>query len=499
MCILLQLPTGGGKTHVIAAVIAAAARAGLRVLVLVTRTRLTLQVHERLDTFGVPHGVLAAPYPQLVNHAERVQIASVDTLHRRAITDRRMPLPSADIVIFDEAHLAAADTRLNILRSYPSALRIGCTATPARKSGKSIGAVFDHLILGPSIRQLTAAGVLVPVRIYNTPVITRAELQALPKDADNDFATSALGHVFTRPKLIGDVLTNWLRIAPGKRTLCFAVNKAHAAALTIEFCRQGIAAEMLTDADDETAREEVIARLESGATRIIVNCFLMSYGIDIPSVECIILARPTRSLTMYLQQVGRGLRASSGKTECILIDHGHVVETLGLPQFDFGWTLDPKRNVNAETLKVHSRVPTTEGPRTCTECSTLWLTSEEGNCCPSCGWTLPPRARPITVQSADLAEITDDEIRPTPADARVKTFYSEACGWYAQHRADRWAAKPNSGRWWAWVQTRDKFKFGELVMPKSYWELPPFAPSIEVSGWIKHRFIKFAKSKARVV
>src|SRR5262249_35761750 len=160
------------------------------------------------------------------------------------------------------------------------------------------------------------------------------------KDSDSDYQTTALGALMSRPKLVGDVLENWLRIARGKRTLIFAVNKGHAAALLESFQRQGISAEMLTDEDDELTRDEAIARLESGSTQILLSCFLLSYGTDIPPVECIVLARPTRSLVMYLQMVGRGLRPSpdTGKRDCILIDHGHVVETLGLPQSDFGWT-----------------------------------------------------------------------------------------------------------------------------------------------------------------
>jgi superfamily II DNA or RNA helicase len=115
------------------------------------------QLHERLEAFEVRHGVVAAPLPELLNYSATVQIASVDTLHRRAIVHERIPLPAADVVIFDEGHLATAETRLRILQSYPDAIRIGFTATPARKSGRSLGAAFDSLIQGPSIRELTAA------------------------------------------------------------------------------------------------------------------------------------------------------------------------------------------------------------------------------------------------------------------------------------------------------------------------------------------------------
>jgi len=361
-----------------------------------------------------------------------------------------------------------------------------------------LGSAFDCLIQGPSIRELTAAGTLVPLRIFNTPVVTPKELRSLPKDTDNDFATAALGALLAKPKLVGDVVSNWRRIANGRRTLCFAVNKSHAAALLDSFRRDGVAAELLTDQDDESTREEVIGRLESGATSIVVNCFLMSYGVDIPTLECIVLARPTRSLTMYLQMVGRGMRPAPGKANCIVIDHGHVVETLGLPQTDFGWTLEADRNVSTEALKANSRKSTQEQPRTCKECSALWLTSEQGNACPSCGWTPAPKSKPISVQEADLEELADPEKLLLPHDQQVVQFFQESCAWYARRWPDRWRAKQNSGRWWAWSKTREKFQIGETVkMPSGYWQAEPLPPSPEVSGWLQYRMIRWARSKAR--
>ena len=494
--ILMQAPTGAGKTHIIAAIVMAAVSADMRVLVIATRSRLARQIHERLAAFDVVHGVIAAPFPELLNHNARVQVASVDTLYRRALVDGKMPLPSADVAIFDEAHLSTAATRLRVLDSYPKAVRVGFTATPARRSGRSLGAAFDCLIPGPSIKALTAGGVLTHTKIYNTPLVTDQELRALPKDNDNDYQPKALGELLSRPKLIGDVVENWLRVASGKRTLVFGVNKGHVAALLQSFRRQGVAAEMLTDDDDEQTREDIIGRLETGDTTVIVNCFLLSYGVDVPSVECIILARPTRSLTMFLQMCGRGLRAYPGKTHCIVMDHGHCVETLGLPQSDYPWTLDPARNVNTETLSAHCH-EAQESPRTCSECKAMWLTSECGNTCPECGWVAQPKPKPVIVEEADLQELTDDEVI-SPADARVLAFYREACGWKANRKPQVWSATPNKLRWAAWAETRVRFGIAETVgMPRGSWDVAPLAPSRDVAGWLHYRSIKYARGKAR--
>ncbi len=497
--ILRQLPTGGGKTHEIAAVTLCAVNAGLRVLILATRTRLVRQIHERLEAFGVPHGIIAADLRGMFDAFQFVQVCSADTLYRRCIGDAVMPLPAAEVVIFDEAHLAAADSRMAILEQYPDALRLGFTATPARKSGKSLSTVFDRLILGPSILELIRAGSLVRPRIFNVPVVSREELKALPKDAAGDYAEGAVGTLLSRPKLIGDVIENWLGIAAGKRSIVFACNKAHGASLVEGFGRAGIAAEILTDQDDEATREEAITRLESGQTSVLVNCFLLSYGIDVPAVECIVLARPTRSLPMYLQMVGRGMRPAPGKDHVVLIDHGRVVENLGLPTSDFGWNLDDTRNVNREAEK-RSRTRTVEQPRTCPECHHAWLVSEEGSACKLCGWAPAPSAKAVAVQSAALTELDmDAEAQTVTAHSpEAEQFFREALGDAARRDPVKWASTPNKCRAAAWHAMREKFGLPEQKIPSRYWAMQPATPSAQVAGWLTHRRIKYARARSRV-
>lgn len=495
--IVAQAPTGAGKTHEIAAIVAAAVAAGLPVLVLATRTRLVRQLSERCAAFGIRHGVLAAAATRKADFSAKVQIASVDTLHRRAIVGQQMPLPPAAVVIFDEAHLAAAETRLGLLERYPGAVWIGFSATPARKSGKSLGTVFETLIPGPSSRVLTELGCLVPLRIYNTPVVTSSELNGLPKDADRDYQSTALGSLLNRPKLVGDIVQNWLKIANGKRTLLFAVNKAHAASLLEDFQRRGVPAEMMTDDDDEPTRDAVIERLESGSTVVVINCVLASYGTDIPSVECIQLARPTRSLVMFLQMVGRGRRPSpeTGKTECLLIDHGHCCEALGLPQGEFEWTLDAQRNINREAMeRARKQIP--ESTRTCGECGTLWLTSEQGNSCPSCGWKPAPRAKEVEVQPADLEEMAD-EVTIQPDDPQVVRFFQEALGYRQKHSPQKWRDNPKGVRWSCWCAAKEKFKLVQERPPSRFWDISALPAGLEVQGWMKYRDIRWARGKRR--
>lgn len=497
MRVIVQAVTGFGKTHVLTALTLAFQLAGLRVLILATRTRLVRQIHERLTSANVHHGVIAAALSGMMDRFATAQVASVDTLYRRCLVDKHVPLPFADVIIFDECHQAAAESRLAILAQYPHALLFGFSATPARKSGRPLSDVFETIILGPKTTELIASGRLVKPRIFSVPAATKAELDALPKDNTGDYQAGAAAELMSKAKLLGDVLQNWLRIANGKRTLVFAINKKHGAALIEEFQRAGIAAELLTDQDDDETREAVISRLSSGETTVVVNCFLMAYGVDIPNVECVVLARPTRSVVMFLQMVGRGLRTAPGKTSCIVVDHGRVVENLGRPTDDFDWSLEDGGNVNRQAAEAQSRKKVDERPRTCEECSYTWAVSEEGSACPNCGWAAAPRAKLIPVEAADLVELGSRVSTASSAfSPEVQAFFREALGDYANSKPDVWNQAPNKARAASWHATREKFELQADRIPSIYWELQPIPPSTATVGWLKYRRIKFARSRA---
>jgi superfamily II DNA or RNA helicase len=379
------------------------------------------------------------------------------------------------------------------MNSYPLAWHVGFTATPAKTSGVALDEQFDELVLGPSVNDLIGLRALCPIRIFAKPVMSKKELGHIAKDSKTgDYVTGELSALMSRPKLVGDIVENWLRIANGKRTIVFSCDKKHGAHIREEFSRAGVACEQLTDADAEDVREEVIARLEAGVTQVVVNCFLLSYGIDIPSVQCIVLARPTRSVVLYLQAIGRGMRPAPDKDSMILIDHGRVVENLGLPTYERDWSLKGE-NINAQACDkfAEDRLNGNEKPRHCPECSRMWVISDEGARCPNCGWQPVPKPHPVQVVQAHLGEIGS----VLPAVETTQQFFREACSWYATRWPDRWQSKEKSGRWWAWMQTREKFKRpDDERMPSLFWNLPPTPCSVGTSGWLRSKIIAYAKA-----
>ena len=205
------------------------------------------------------------------------------------------------------------------------------------------------------------------------------------------------------------------------------------------------------------------------------------------------LARPTRSVVLYLQAVGRGMRSATGKEHVVLIDHGRVVENLGLPTYDRDWSLTGE-NVNTQAAHklAESRIHGEEKPRHCRECGCTWVLSEDGSNCPNCGWQPVPRPRAVRVVAADLGEIAANTTPPV----NLQPFYQEACGWYARRWPERWELKPNSGRFWAWSQTRTKFKRpDDERMPSRFWDLPKLEPTPETAGWLKAMQIRWFKGR----
>jgi DNA repair protein RadD len=387
---LMVLPTGGGKTCIIATISANAAARDRRVLIMVHRRELIHQASSKLNWVGLQHGIIAAGIPPS-DHA--VQIASVQTLARRL---GRIDLQPS-LIIIDEAHHATAGQWARILDHWPDAYRLGVTATPCRLDGCGLRSVFDSLVLGPSVADLIFAGYLSPARIYAPPVV--ADLQGI-RSRGGDYANDQAAAAMDRPTVTGDAIAHYQRLAAGQQAIAFCCNVNHAVSVCDAFKTAGISSELLLG--NTTDREQVVADFAAHRIRVLVTVDVVSEGFDVPAASCAILLRPTQSLGLYLQQVGRVLRPAPGKDAALILDHVGNVTRHGFPD-------DPRKWSLAEGIVRGGRGTAAPSVRTCPECFAAF---KPAPICPMCGaQCVPIKSRKIQQLAGELRELRRDEIR----------------------------------------------------------------------------------------
>lgn len=330
---LLQLPTGGGKTIIFSHVTAGAAAKQRRVLVVAHRRELLRQASAKLADAGVPHGIIAAGFPPAAH--EPVQVASIQTLARRLDT-----LPTFDLVVIDEAHHSIAGQYASLIAAQPKAKLLGVTATPARLDGRGLGigagGPFDDLLIGPPIKQLVSEGFLCPARCF---VPAEAPDLRGVRSRGGDYDTADLAGRMTGA-ITGDAVEQYRRRADHQPAIAFCVSIAHAEAVAATFRDAGYRAVAASGDTPIAERDAAIAGLATGAVEILCACDLVSEGLDVPTLNAVILLRPTKSLPLFMQQVGRGMRPALGKSGLTVLDHAGNIATHGMPDADREWSLD---------------------------------------------------------------------------------------------------------------------------------------------------------------
>ena len=216
-------------------------------------------------------------------------------------------MPPADIVFIDEAHHVPAMTYQAILGKYPDAIVIGLTATPCRGDGRGLGGTFQSMIQGPQIPELIALGHLCKLKIFAPPP---PDLRGVGVASTGDYVIGDLSRKMNTDVLVGDLVEHWLRHAERRRTVVFAVDIDHSVDIVKQFRKSQVRAEHLSGETPQDEREAILGRLASGETEVVSNCNVLTEGYDLPDLGCITVARPTRSLGLFRQMVGRGLRVS---------------------------------------------------------------------------------------------------------------------------------------------------------------------------------------------
>jgi len=459
--IVFVLATGGGKTVVASSIVASAVAKGSRVLFVAHRRELIRQAWCKLvrnglapsdvgvimagvegkvvDTIAPPPSAIAKDEELWRLYARRrpaaaVQVASVDTIRMRA-------KPTADLVIFDEAHRSLSPSYVNLAAQYPDAVLLGLTATPYRSDNRGLGELYEDLVVIASPRVLVDAGFLVDPRVFTVPAAELPDLSRV-KLKGGDYDEAQLAAAMDQANLVGDIVDHWKRLAAGVRTVAFAVNVDHSKHIA-QRCREaGVPAEHLDGETPTTERDAILGRLERGETLIVSNCGVLCEGWDQPPVKCCILARPTKSTGLYLQQAGRILRPWQGQA-AIILDHAGCALEHGLPTEDREFSLDPpKRRRRSEKDDAPSC-------KTCENCYAVLPTATR--ICPSCGHEFLVEERALEEAAGELVEV------------RAATIEEKRAAW-DRLCAERGERKPG------WVFHRYLEIFG--VKPPSGWRVP---------------------------
>ncbi len=418
--IVLVLPVGAGKTVVAAEMIRLALSRGRRVLFLVHRIELVRQAVDRLAAVGVVAGVVTAE----TTDVRDVTVASIQTLHAREM------YPPADLVFLDEAHHARAKTFSDTLDRYPEAFIVGLTATPFRLDGQGLGDVFRELVVGVRTADLCADGTLVEPDVYAPP---GPDLRGV-RIRRGDYATEALAAAMEKPKLVGDIVEHWTRLCRGRRTIAFACSIRHSEMIRDAFLEAGIVALHVDGRTHRDVRKAALEHLRTGAVSVITNCDLFGEGTDLPALEVAILARPTASRALYIQQIGRIMRAAQGKDSAIVLDHAGNTHRHGLVTDHIEYTL---------AGKIHAAVPKIVR---CPECYVVL--THPLPVCPECGYVFPtPEEREPKAASPETAP--GELVRYTKADEREHyevliaqaNAYTRRLGWA------RYLFKERFGKW----------------------------------------------------
>lgn len=330
-----QLPTGAGKTVLFTSIAQDFINRGEVVWVLVHRKELIDQTGEKARKHNIDYSVIQADYTYRV--FSRYQIASVPTLVRRLDKFMDYKRIQPNLIICDEAHHSTADSYRAIYKAFPEAKILGVTATPIRTNGQGFHDLFDTIVTGPTVKELIEMGHLVRPKIYTNAI--PFDLKKVKVTA-GDYNEKALYNAFEESCTYGDIVNSWKSKADGKLTIVFAINIEHSKKIVEAYRESGIAAEHLDGATPREQRNAILDRFRKGITKVVSNVGIITEGFDVPACECIQLVRPTKSLALFLQMVGRGLRPASEKENAIILDHANTVYTHGFPEEDRIWTLD---------------------------------------------------------------------------------------------------------------------------------------------------------------
>lgn len=373
--IIVQQPPRTGKTVIMAEIARRATKKGGRILFIVHRKEIVDQVKRSFTEQNVD--------------MDLATIGMVQTITRQVTK-----LPEPQIIFIDEAHHALAKSYVRILEQFPSALKLLFTATPIRLNGKGFEDVATDLIQGKPIPELIDKGFLAPVDYYAPDDFDATNIKV---NRTGEFDDKSIQAAF-KPKIYGNAVKTYQKLASGKQAIAYTYNVASAERLAKEFNSHGIVAKAVSGKTPKVERDQIIKNYREGVVQIVTNAELFTEGLDLPNVDCVIMLRPTQSLSLFLQFAMRSMNPREGK-RAVIIDHVGNVQRFGLPTIDRQWSL---KGTGGKTSNDNNG--TIKSTTTCEFCfGTFYKTGDK---CPYCGHEIAINVQEIeVVEDAELKKV----------------------------------------------------------------------------------------------
>lgn len=402
--VLLQAATGAGKTIIACEMIRLAMTKSKRVIFIAHRKEIITQTSGKLDAFGIEHGIIMANHTRVNNHS--VQVASIQTLTQR---DK----PPADLIIIDETHLACSASFKQILKHYSGATVIGLTATPTRLDGKGLGEIYSDIIQVVPMSQLISEGHLVKPRVFApfTP-----DMRGVKK-SKGDYDAIQTANLMDRKEITANIVKHWATSAADRKTIVFASSVEHSKNIVAEFAAENISAKHLDANTPADLRDKTLREWRDGQFTVLSNMGLFIEGLDVPAAACCILARPTKSLTIYLQAIGRVMRPHETKTDCVILDCAGLTYEHGFVDDAREWTLDGKAKKQRDEVSV---------VHICDECFAAYSKAQHPHECPECGVKTPVEHKEIEQAEVEMVELTPSIVEQLRA-KRMKFLEKSKC------------------------------------------------------------------------
>lgn len=412
----IVLPCGGGKSVIVAEMAKRTTDRGGNVLFLVHRKELCEQIEKTFAWWGV--------------NMELCTVGMVQTITRRI-----GKIKSPKLIITDENHHCLASSYKKIYEAFPDSYKVGVTATPVRLDGSGLIDVNDDLIVGVSAKWLIEHNCLSPYRYYAPDI---SDLSGI-KVKNGEFDAKQVETVLTEKKIFGDVLEYYKKLASGMKAICYCPTVGYSQFMAARFADAGISATHIDGKTPKEIRAGIIDKFRKGEIMILCNVDLISEGFDVPDCGCTIMLRPTKSLTLYIQQAMRCMRYVKGK-QAVIIDHVGNYSRFGMPDDDREWTLKSRKK---DDFSSSSKLIN------CMNCYATFYRTDSDRC-PYCGEPIPKSEEKARKKYGEDKDVKLVEIKGFT----VNTKTPDDCQSYKEllEFAKQRGYKPG----WAWYQAKQR-------------------------------------------